>query len=458
MPPKRYNIYVLVEAFNSIIDTPIERLRSSLLIVSVKQSTLKTYYTEVKKLLTWSNVRRAVAAKLVDTPNYKLTVEDAQPLQKEQGIMEDDFVTLGSTFTQDDFITFMSAHGAHHPLQFDRIRAVIRLGQMMAGVPIWACDEISKTMEHAAYNMAIVAEPRIPRGTLTSKMVLDLVAWVRVRNPRAADAMIIQFSACLRIDELTNLRPHHVSDKGIILIETKRDRAGAVTSIVPRATLKEIHHWPDGAKALQWLIEHAKVNRDCHLLFPRTSFTKKAYNALIKEGALALGFPKELRYDGSHVLRHAGVGCAVRHLIQSRPLTDIHTLLHMSLQTLNHYSQSIEDRIRKITVPLFIANKIINPHLIQPREDSESDDEPEPTIAPPAPKRNGAKRNRTDEVPTSQEREAMRIEQEAARQQTLERRQQSSHIRLEAVLRETERKRQQRTDVYWAARGPTPPV
>lgn len=380
----------MIDIHAKLDNVPIADIRANLLACSVKRSSLDTYHSEVLKLISWARLSRLKESRRVTDPNFVVTVEHFQ-LYKPRGTKEQDFVILANECTLDDYFSFCSAHAQSRNTQFGRIRAALRLAQMMAKKEVWACVEECKAAEKGAIYMAILCGvqpgPRL-RGTLSEQMLADLISWVRARNTFMADAMAIQMGACLRISELIRIAPCHVTETGIFITDQKRDTVASLTSARPRTTLKRLSEWSGGREALKWLQDAAKNNHDYPLLFPSFRFTLKEYNATIREAAMQLNFPIDLLYDGSHILRHTGVGRASRELILTKNITDTAATLLMSVSMVIHYSRSLGDRLKKVRVPAFLTQHLKNPQKIAAREDSdnsESDEELERTPSPIAP-------------------------------------------------------------------------
>eukprot|EP00744_Colponema_vietnamica_P029064 GILI01044512.1.p1 GENE.GILI01044512.1~~GILI01044512.1.p1 ORF type:complete len:213 (+),score=4.05 GILI01044512.1:45-641(+) len=111
---------------------------------------------------------------------------------------------------------------------------------------------------------------------------------------------------------------------------------------------------------------------------------------MVREGCAALKFLEDLLYDGSHVLRHTGVGMAVRQMIRTTDIATIAESLLMSVSMVVHYSQSVEDRLKKTQIPLFLRAEIPPTEEIVNHVDSddetdreEDDEEPQPRIITP---------------------------------------------------------------------------
>lgn len=374
-----YTAQTILDVHATIANKSSEDIRADILACSIKRSSLNAYHSEVIKMISWARLCRLVEER--NDPNFRPTVAEFTLFQPTTS-KERDFKTLALEFRREDFFSFYYAHAQCHPFQFGRMRAALRLAQMMAGVEIWACWEEFKTAEKGATHKAAnnsTYGTRL-RGTLSNDMLDNLISWVRERNAFMADAMAIQVGACLRISELIKLAPHHITADGVLITNQKRDTVASMSSGRFRTTLKPLTKWTGGRDALSWLNEAAATNRGYPLLFPRFRFSQKEYNATIQEGATALNFPRDLLYDGSHILRHTGVGRAARELIQSMNLADAAKTLLMSVSMVVHYSRSIEDRLQKRRVPAFLSPLLRNPSAIAPREDSEdSEDSDEDT-------------------------------------------------------------------------------
>lgn len=400
----------MIEVFVAIADNDAKDSRASLLAFSVKKSSLDTYHSEVKRLISWARLCRLVELRKRADQNFKPSAGSLADFQlfAGSGIKEKDFITLAHEFKRADFYSYCAGHSTVHTVQYSRSRASLRLAQMMAGVDVWASEEEFKTMEKGAYNCAAARGliSKRPRGTLSEEMFTNLITWVRERNSFMADAMIIQAGACLRISELTSLSPAQITKDGIWLINQKRDSVAKMTSPKPKTTFKRLTLWDGGIEALRWLHKLVQDNPGHKVLFPRQLFTHKDYNATIRAGAQALNFPSDLLFDGSHVLRHTGVGLAVKQLLNSRNLEDIGDILLMSASMVVHYSQSVEDRLGKVHIPSFMLKHIHNPENIQERDDSDdSEEETDEGVNPikRAKKTQAKKRSRSESTPPDTE-------------------------------------------------------
>eukprot|EP00742_Colponemidia_sp_Colp-10_P018850 GILJ01021813.1.p1 GENE.GILJ01021813.1~~GILJ01021813.1.p1 ORF type:complete len:453 (+),score=32.88 GILJ01021813.1:128-1486(+) len=429
MPPKHRDAHTELAGFNSIKERTEDEIRRGLMAATVKETTINTYHSEVKFMIAWARLSRQMEVRRLTDPTAIATTADYPPPRPVISI-ELDFVELATSFTKHDLYTYFAAHVNTHPIQFSRSRAALRLAQLMAGTDLWAVTEEAIALEKGAAAAAAAAGHHSyrPRGTLTPDMAEELIAWVRARNAFMASAMAAQVGACLRISELIALTPRHILENGIVLTETKRDRAATITSLLPRRTTKHIGEWKAGAATLAWLQEYAKTLSPDQLLFPRTYFTIRQYNATIREGAAALAFPAELRFDGSHVLRHTGVGVAVSDMIKKGSLETAAKHLLMTTGIVLHYSLSLQERLNKLHVPNFvIKHRVMDPNKITRLQDSEDESEEEEIFQEAIEQaKEKSKRRRieieadfTTPAPTTAEREA-----------TLRRRQANSASRL----------------------------
>ena len=75
-------------------------------------------------------------------------------------------------------------------------------------------------------------------------------------------------------------------------------------------------------------------------LFPRKRWSIAQYNAHIQWASKTLGWPPSLKYDGSHTLRHAGIGHA-----KAAGITNLQ--LQLSEGMVSRYASPLATRVAK---------------------------------------------------------------------------------------------------------------
>lgn len=172
---------------------------------------------------------------------------------------------------------------------------------------------------------------------------MELVEYTKKTAPHLLAGIIAQFGCDLRISQLIALRSNDIEPHRLWTVEDKRENAHNCTDAKVGPHWKDIWH-PEAGKILLAIQAGTPPGQ---LLFPRSSWTVPEYNRHLKQAATALGYPKELKYDGSHVLRHAGAAAAIKLLGDLDP-TYLSQKLKMSPAMVAHYSASLEQRLRKV--------------------------------------------------------------------------------------------------------------
>lgn len=355
-------------------------LLASSVMNNVKRSTLLGYRSEIHRLLRWQQVmstcdlasgRIVVPEQLREPPAIHMSDEEA-------------FFHIGSTFTKELYFSFMVAHGGFCSIPFNKTRAALRFAQLMAGqTDLWAASDAAKAAEKSALRMGqLKLKHGKKRGTLTRAMVVELLQYAEKSNPAMARAMQIQMGAGLRIHELIAIQTEHVTATGVLILDQKRARANATSSSVVSRALKDLTHWTEGRRALHELTALAATRKaeGEQLIFPRKAFTIKQYNRMIQTAARDLAWSDSVYFDGSHVLRHAGVGIATKKLIAAHSLERVADILLMSPQMILHYALSNEERSLKVTIPSFLrlaSTTVSTTGLSDSEEDSDSESDEE---------------------------------------------------------------------------------
>lgn len=372
--PVRYTAEVVTQAILGFIGNTEEEIKSHIYRHSVRPATLKSYQSEIKKLRWWLAIMNTALKNELGqwiVPNETLHMPAPSPLP-----LEEEFLEVGRSFTQPYFLTFIKGHIEVFNIQYRKMRAALRLAQCMAGMEVWAASPDIILAEKAAYHARQLLHPdRRVRGTMTDIMAIEFFKWVESKHPAAAIAMQIQFGAALRISELIKLKRYMVSKDGILIINAKRNRVGALTSAADKVETKKLTGWSEGNEALRMLLKlQSDTIGDHTLLFPRESFTIKIYNDLIKAAAEALSFPEWVRFDGSHVLRHAGVGAAVRsYIARGVSLETIAKTLLMSEGMVCHYALTNSERAARRTRPELLKKCTVQTEAVPDSANEDSD-------------------------------------------------------------------------------------
>lgn len=392
MPTTSYTKETTLKALTATDKVPDEDLKAIIHQMTVCKATLMNYHTEIKRLYTWVLTRRTIARKREENPNYAPTVDDVSECPAET--LEHHFAFVGRETTRRDFDTFMVGHATVHALDFSRVRSALRMAQLMSFAPeVWAIDEDSKNTEKGCRQLAITSRiiaPRVPRGTLDKEMIKQLINFVEPTNPTMAAAMRVQVGACLRIGELIKLVPALITAEYISIVEAKTQRARAVVSLEARHLKKYIGKWRGGEKTLKFLNDLARDRANQPRLFPPSDFTIKQYNKAIQDAAVAYRWPTNVKFDGSHCLRHAGVRLAIRDLLLRGSIVEASKWLLMSPAMIARYALSNDERRNRIRVPHFLENKLPVDTQVDSAESDSGDDageeDTEAPTQPPAPR------------------------------------------------------------------------
>lgn len=377
--PARYTDEVANAAIRQIEGQTEDEIRAFVYKYSVRKSTLDSYRSDARRLRRW--MATMLTASTDAEGRWRFPAGPTLPPVPDLATVEEEFIELGRQFTPSMFMALIRGHVPHFNLQYRRIRATLRLAQLMAGCTVWASEPQYITAEKAGYHarQGFIPDSR-RRGTLTLPMATALFRWAEKRNPAIAEAMQVQFYAGLRISELVSLTRGSIREEGVALINTKRNRVNTLTSANSKMEIKRLQDWKEGARALHILngVKEQTAGDDSALLFPRSKWTIKSYNEMIRHGARALRFPSALKFDGSHVLRHGGVGTAVARFLKLRAsITQMRQALLMSEAMICHYALSNQERLTAVKTPeslkdlVSAAAKKGKPKLDSDNEDSD---------------------------------------------------------------------------------------
>lgn len=420
MEKEKYDNKKVLEALRVIAGHPSGELRAGLILKSIKDKTAENYKTEALRLLRWARIQRELDPGGVGLKKLPLEHEFTIPTVEKGITTEEIFSSLGNECRRQDYISYLAAHARVYCTPFDKTRAALRMGQMMAGTEVWAIEEEAVCAEKGAFGIAAETrqEVRKGRGTLSARMIDDLLNFVRSRNREMATAMEVQIGACLRISELLSLTPSSITEKGIILSETKRDRAKARRSAKERHSLKRVNLLPRGKHTLKLLNKLKGRCKHNTLIFPKKAFTKPQYNAMLKRAAAELKWDEDLNFGGSHTLRHAGIGESSRVLIEKYSVEEIGNILLMSEGMVLFYARSIEERKRKVRIPEFVKKRF--PHTVVSELIESSDSEEEDTMKNPLPEEEEGRKETQKIIPLALSYEERQRRRHAAQERARE--------------------------------------
>lgn len=353
-------------------------VRSSAFCNCIKRDTTATYTSQVRRLLKWHQVLKENPTREGRFPSV---MRFDEPKDIDRLSSEELFLRAGSEITELDYYAFLLAHAGFERIPFHTLRCALRHAQVVAGSPTWAGDEAAIAAEKSAMRTGEVIRARRPTGTLNGQMIWALMQRAKAISTDLHDAVVVQMGACLRYNELSNIRARHVVKQGIIIVDAKRDRVNNSTNGIA-GSVKTVEGWAEGKAALGVLRTRAAAAKSPEdLLFPRSAFDHKGYNEFLRRSAEHLRWPSELCFDGSHVLRHAGVRRAVEGLLASnKTLSEVSKTLHMSIRMIVHYALTNEERIRKVNIPRFLTHlpefqRLLPSLLSAPLEEEEEEGE-----------------------------------------------------------------------------------
>eukprot|EP00742_Colponemidia_sp_Colp-10_P023133 GILJ01027493.1.p1 GENE.GILJ01027493.1~~GILJ01027493.1.p1 ORF type:complete len:343 (-),score=5.21 GILJ01027493.1:39-1067(-) len=180
-------------------------------------------------------------------------------------------------------------------------------------------------------------------GSIDAEMMVQLMQTLTSKGRQSMKlAMSIQFYAALRFSELVRLRPCDIQVGGIVIQRPKTHKAK--DGYKNRIMFKKLGLWQAGQAALRLLKKASIGKSDNSILFPRTEWNARAYNAEIKAAAVRYGWQESVRFRGSLSLRHGGVAFAAKELEGKIPLQEIASLLEMSITNYYRYRASNQER------------------------------------------------------------------------------------------------------------------
>lgn len=299
---------------------PVAEARNSLAGLTILRKTATQYASALSSFLAWLRLRK--------------------------GISEKDQRTAAELATCDDFIQFLDAAQLSGLTVSATFRSALLKQQQCLGLPTWAANsECIVLFKGFRYNGGKNRGTNKIRGTVTPQMLNGLVEYTRKQHPEMVDAILVQFGCALRVSQLINI----VSGDLNTLVEPprltirvdKRQNANNIDNAERGCHLKEVL----SPEATEVLLRLQTSTPATVLLFPPSKWKRRDYVAHLKKAAVALQWPPELKWDGSHVLRHGGTRVLVERAQVAGRNAEVACV--MSAPTVRRYSQSLEDRIQK---------------------------------------------------------------------------------------------------------------
>jgi hypothetical protein len=200
------------------------------------------------------------------------------------------------------------------------------------GQSAWAAsDTCIKMCRGFKYNSKKGPQKR-PRGAVDSSMFDQYIEWIGNNYPSLVDASYVAYGVGLRLHAIIAL--HHGSYEPTTQIVTYNSKAANAKNMKPLQESVLVIH----AEAQEILSEREKNTREEQLYFPRTEWTSEMWRKAMKQCATDLEWPKTLKFDGPHTLRHG----AVQHLVNATTTT-----LNLSKDMRRHYGRTNAERINK---------------------------------------------------------------------------------------------------------------
>lgn len=166
----------------------------------------------------------------------------------------------------------------------------------------WASKAaVTKACKGERYRAGAAKQGKV--GAITENMLLELVDWVKSKEPRGeqmAEVLSASLFAVTRITGLLGLKPEYVRP-GEISVPNKGYRAATMDRVAPRVWQKVLH-----PPTMKMLAARAKRTAPGSLLFPVAEWRLAALRAAVKRAARELGWPRELDFR-VHSLRHGGI-------------------------------------------------------------------------------------------------------------------------------------------------------
>lgn len=180
---------------------------------------------------------------------------------------------------------------------------------------------------------------QIPRGSVSGTMLRGLMDWLIARDEKElAVVSFLLHDAALRGSELICIQKgdFRMESADQFVLTIRKDKRNRRTN--PKGWLQEKQL---SAKAFQMLTILAKDRQEGDELFQDGEDKIRKLRKLIKQAAVELKWPKDLKFDGPHVLRHGGT----REVVERAKQTVVSELLNQSQPMVKHYSRSNQERL-----------------------------------------------------------------------------------------------------------------
>lgn len=351
-----YKWSTMKEAVKRLEGQPESRVLTAAFSNSIKPATTQAYACQVRRLLKWHVIHKENPTR---EGHFIFNANIREPREVDKMHAEELFFEAGSKVTYKDYCSFLSAHAGFVRIPFRTLRCGLKHAQMVANLKdVWAGSEQAIQAEKSAIRTGELIRAKRPKGSLSRETISALLDAAKLANPHIHEGMVVQLGGCLRYGELIAIKARHVTPEGLLMTDVKRDSARKTKGSGVTISLKKLGGWPEGVSALKMLaFLKGQASSPDEYLFPVTKFNRDSYNQVIKDTAIDLQWEETLFYDGSHVLRHAGVRRAALALMQANmEVGTICETLHMVLRTVLHYALSNEERIRKINVPQMLEH------------------------------------------------------------------------------------------------------
>jgi hypothetical protein len=269
-------------------------------------------------------------------------------------LMEEFFEELEVPISEESFLEFIDAlrtneGGGTSTAEGFRCAALHWQLRKAWPPPIWAnSPSCIKAVAGFKYEGGQPKDPKhLLRGTLNDAMFETAIS---LMDPKISEAAELQTLLAVRLCELLLITVGDWEDRGkagwwILIRCNKRQRA---KSNATSTYWKRVHF---AGQVIPLLEKLAQGKRRGDEMFPPPSrggqWNQKFYNEKLKE---AYGKWAEMwlcKFDGSHVLRHTGVGKIIRDCRRSGLEKDksyLHDVLQMSETMIKWYGRSIEER------------------------------------------------------------------------------------------------------------------
>eukprot|EP00742_Colponemidia_sp_Colp-10_P014163 GILJ01016053.1.p1 GENE.GILJ01016053.1~~GILJ01016053.1.p1 ORF type:complete len:388 (+),score=45.02 GILJ01016053.1:1236-2399(+) len=334
------------ECLKAMRQVDIKRTRAEAVARTVQPSTLRSYLSEVRKLMTLLKHRTAE-----DFKRYGMKKPDKTP-------DDSDEVGMATFVGKETNVKFFTAYGKIRAKKgegnFEKTRSALLKCQAMYSdkkKDNWAGSDSFRKLIAGLENIAKEnKEPQRQRGAITEAILSELTAVLTKQRAKfvpilsiklaadIANAMEIQFGAALRIKELIGLTAKDITDTGIVLVKEKQQKAMKVC--INKPVEKNLMEWEWGKKAHKALQVRAQ-RYPTGLLFPLAVWNMDFYNSTIRQASDLAGLERRFGVDisGSHSLRHGGMGAIKTEKEATWTTKQMGEAARVSVQTFGRYSK-----------------------------------------------------------------------------------------------------------------------